>query len=208
MNAAAPLAERRVEPEDQARANWYGLIARLLHDGPDEKLMAAIAGADEMTDAAAAAPLATAWNKLQQAAAAIPAEVARDEHQVLFVGVGKSEVSPYGSHYLPYIGGTQFLAAVRGELNTLGLARHDGSSVPEDHVAALADVMRFLAAGDGKNSAVDIVVQQRFFSDFVASWQLAFFDAVEQSKTANFYKRVAQFAQAFLAVETESFQML
>ena len=208
MNAAANIAETIVAPEDQARANWYSLIARLLHDGPDEKLMAAIANADEMTDAEADAPLAIAWHKLQQAAAVIPAQAACDEHQILFVGVGKSEVSPYGSHYAPYLKGTQFLAAVRGELNALGLARHHGSSVPEDHMAALADVMRFLAAGNGNNPAADIAVQQRFFNDFVASWQQKLFTAVEQSVTANFYKRVAQFAQAFLAVESESFQML
>lgn len=196
-----------VSPEDQARAGWYALLARLLADGPDEKLLQAIAGADEMIGADDDAPLAIAWNKLQQAAVAIKAEAAQDEHQTLFVGVGASEVSPYASHYINYVDGTQFLVALRGELIKLGLAAHHGSSQAEDHMAAVLDVMRFLAAGDGETPPANVAVQESFLRQFVASWQHKFFTAVEASKTANFYKRVARFALAFLAAEAESFEL-
>ncbi len=196
-----------ITPEDQARAGWYALLARLLADGPDEKLLQAIAGADEMIGADDDAPLAIAWNKLQQAAVAIKAEAAQDEHQTLFVGVGASEVSPYGTHYVQYVEGTQFLAALRGELIKLGLAAHPGSSQAEDHIAAVLDVMRFLAVGDAEISAANVAVQESFFRNFVASWQGKFFTAVESSKTANFYKRVAQFGLAFFAAEAESFEL-
>jgi TorA maturation chaperone TorD len=196
-----------ITPEDQARAGWYALLARLLADGPDEKLLQAIAGADEMIGADDDAPLAIAWNKLQQAAVAIKAEAAQDEHQTLFVGVGASEVSPYGTHYAQYLEGTPFLVALRAELERLGMVRHSGSSQTEDHVAAIMDVMRFLAAGDGDNPPADVALQESFFNQFVASWQQKFFTAVEASKTANFYKRVAQFAQAFFAAEAESFEL-
>lgn len=205
MNAEAVAAQ--VSAEDQARAGWYALLARLLADGPDEKLLQAIAGADELIGADDDAPLALAWNKLQQAAAAIPAEAAQDEHQTLFVGVGASEVSPYASHYLQYVDGTQFLAALRGELIKLGLAAHHGSSQAEDHIAAVLDVMRFLAAGDAETAPADVALQGSFFKHFVASWEHQFFEAVEASKTANFYKRVAQFALVFFAAETESFAL-
>jgi TorA maturation chaperone TorD len=204
---AATDKQNQLTPEDQARAGWYALLARLLADGPDEKLLQAIAGADEIIGADDDAPLAIAWNKLQQAAAVIPAESARDEHQTLFVGVGASEISPYGTHYAQYIEGTQFLAALRGELIKLGLAAHKGSSQAEDHMAAVLDVMRFLAAGDSETPPANVALQESFFRRFVASWQGAFFIAVEASKTANFYKRVAQFAQAFFAAEAESFEM-
>jgi TorA maturation chaperone TorD len=197
-----------ITPEDQARAGWYALLARLLADGPDEKLLQAIAGADEIIGADDDAPLALAWGKLQQAAAAIKAEAAQDEHQTLFVGVGASEISPYGTHYIQYVDGTQFLAALRGELIKLGLAAHKGSSQAEDHMAAVLDVMRFLAIGDDEISPANVAVQESFFRNFVASWQGKFFTAVESSKTANFYKRVAQFALAFFAAETESFDLV
>jgi TorA maturation chaperone TorD len=196
-----------ITPEDQARAGWYALLGRLLADGPDEKLLQEIAGADEMIGADDDAPLAIAWNKLQQAAAAISPELAQEEHQTLFVGVGASEVSPYGTHYANFIEGTPFLVALRGELETLGLVRHRGQSQTEDHVAAIMDVMRFLAAGSAENSPADVAVQESFFRNFVASWEGKFFTAVESSKTANFYKRVAQFALAFFAAETESFDL-
>ncbi|MGB8339546.1 MAG: molecular chaperone TorD family protein [Burkholderiales bacterium] len=200
-------AQIEIMPEDQARAGWYALLARLLADGPDEKLMQAIAGADEMVGADDDAPLARAWAKLQQAAAMVPAEDARAEHQTLFVGVGASEVSPYGTHYAQYIEGTQFLVALRCELGKLGLATHPGSSQSEDHVAAIMDVMRFLAAGDAETPPADVALQGSFFQNFVASWYGKFFEAVQQSGTANFYKRVAEFAQAFFAAEAESFEM-
>jgi TorA maturation chaperone TorD len=200
-------AEMEMTPEDQARAGWYALLARLLADGPDEKLLQAIAGADEMIGADDDAPLAIAWNNMQKAAAVIPAETAQEEHQTLFVGVGASEVSPYGTHYVQYVDGTQFLAALRGELIKLGLAAHQGSSQAEDHMAAVLDVMRFLAVGDDEIPPANVAVQESFFRNFVASWQGKFFTAVESSKTANFYKRVAQFGLAFFAAEAESFEL-
>ncbi len=196
-----------ITPEDQARAGWYALLARLLADGPDEKLLQAIAGADEMIGADDDAPLAIAWGKLQQAAAVMKAEAAQDEHQTLFVGVGASEVSPYGTHYAQYLEGTPFLVALRGELERLGMVRHSGSSQSEDHVAAIMDVMRFLAAGDAENLPANVALQESFFNQFVASWQNKFFTAVEASMTANFYKLVAQFALVFFAAEKESFEL-
>ena len=44
--------------------------------------------------------LPTAWRQLQAAAAAADPEAARMEHDALFVGTGKAEVTPYASHYL------------------------------------------------------------------------------------------------------------
>jgi TorA maturation chaperone TorD len=207
MNSAEQKTDIAIEPEDQARANIYALIARLFGNGPDDKLMQAIAGADEMTGSDDDAPLAAAWNKLQQAAALVPYDAASEEHQILFVGVGKSEVSPYATHYEPKVGSLQFLAAVRGALDEMGLARRGASSEPEDHMAALADVMRFLAAGDGSTLPADVATQQAFFTTYVAPWYADFFQAVETSKTANFYRCVAQFSQAFFQVEAESFQI-
>jgi len=38
-------ATRQLEPEDQARANFYALLARLFREAPDAALLSAIAGA-------------------------------------------------------------------------------------------------------------------------------------------------------------------
>ena len=46
MNAA--LAPDELAPEDAGRLNLYALLARLLHAGPDEALLQALAGASDL----------------------------------------------------------------------------------------------------------------------------------------------------------------
>ena len=48
-------------PEDAARADFYALLARLWHAGPDAGLLAAIAAADEIVAEGDQAGLADAW---------------------------------------------------------------------------------------------------------------------------------------------------
>ena len=55
QNAAPPVA-----PEDLARANVYGILARLFYVAPDAQLLAALANAEDDT-AAQHSPLGEAW---------------------------------------------------------------------------------------------------------------------------------------------------
>ncbi len=107
--------------------------------------------------------LGQAWNALRDAASTTTAEEAADEYARLFIGVGKQEVFLYGSGYLAGFLNERPLVALRDDLARYGLARHEGISETEDHVATLCEVMRFLVAGD------DVAVcnpgeQQRFFA--------------------------------------------
>jgi TorA maturation chaperone TorD len=108
-------------PEDAARADFYALLARLWHSGPDAPLLAAIAAADEIAAEGDQTGLADAWRQLQAAAAAADAETARTEHDALFVGTGRAAVTPYASHYLTETARERLLVALRDELVELGL---------------------------------------------------------------------------------------
>src|SRR5262249_51837136 len=96
-------------PEEQARAGYYALLARLYYAGPDAGLLATIAGAEDISADAEQSELATAWNGLAAAAKAMDAEAARLEYEQLFVGTGKAEVTPYASYYLTETGREKIL---------------------------------------------------------------------------------------------------
>jgi TorA maturation chaperone TorD len=202
---AKPLEFRPPEvPEDQARAGYYALLARLYYAGPDAALLATIAGSDESVAGDERSPLSSAWRSLAAAAAAVDAEAARLEHEQLFIGTGKAEVTPYATFYLVETGREKILVRLRGDLARLGLARSSASHEPEDHVAALFDVMRHLvstASGD------DATQQKEFFERYIEGAYRRFCTATSVSKNSNFYKHVAHFAQIFLTVESEALKM-
>lgn len=206
MNAAAEtLASTAVAPEDQARADFYALLARLLYAGPDAALLGSLAGADEIDVDGGPAALASAWRELVAAAAAMDPEAAQLEYDTVFVGTGKAEVSPYATHYLTRTGAELILARLRGELAGLGLARSAGAHEPEDHFAALCDVMRHLIVARPDAAPQE---EKRFFEAYIQPAYAPFCDAILASQNTNFYKPVARFAKAFFAVEIESFGML
>ena len=137
---------RFVAPEDQARGNFYGLLARLFYAPPDEGILKALAIADEID--AEEETLALRWRELIAAAAVTEAEAVRWEYDAAFVGAGKAPVTLYAAGYsLRYTNETP-LAALRADLKALGLARRQAAGEPEDHIAALCDVMRHLISDE------------------------------------------------------------
>src|SRR5438045_8608474 len=129
-------------PEEQARANFYGLLARLFYAPPDASLLKALALADELD--AEDETVAACWRGLLAAAAATEAEAVRAEYDEAFVGTGKAPVTLYACAYsLRYTNETP-LAALRADLAALGLARREQAGEPEDHIAALCDTMPHL----------------------------------------------------------------
>jgi TorA maturation chaperone TorD len=200
-----------IAPEDQARADFYALLARLFADAPDASLLATIANAAPLAPERPATSgggesLAEAWDALRAASATVDADSVAQEHQALFVGVGRSAVSPHASHYLAPESGRP-LAELRATLARLGLARRSDSSTYEDHLAALLETMRVLAAGASGTAPAPIVEQRSFFERYVASWAFDCCAAIEACALANYYRRVAQFTESFLALERDSFAM-
>jgi TorA maturation chaperone TorD len=200
-----PLAFQPPEiPEEQARAGYYALLARLYYAGPDAGLLATIAGAEDIAAGGGQSELAAAWRGLAAAAAAMDAEAARSEYDRLFVGTGRAEVTPYASFYLAETGREKILVRLRGELAGLGLARWQASHEPEDHMAGLFDVMRYLIS----TASDDVAAQQKqFFERYIAGSYEAFCTAASNSEKSNFYRHVGRFAQAFLYVEREALKV-
>ena len=122
----------------------------------------------------------------------------------MFVGVGRSEVSPYATHYLRPQSGRP-LAELRGALAELGLARRSQKSEFEDHLAIVLETMRMLVAGDGDRLPATIARQRAFFDRFVAPWAFDCCTAIRENALANYYGRVAKFTCCFLALERDSF---
>jgi TorA maturation chaperone TorD len=204
--AVTPLKFQPLEvPEDNARAGYYALLARLFYSGPDAALLATIGGADEIASGAEQSALADAWNKLAAAARVMEADAACLEYDELFVGTGKAEVTPYASYYLTETGREKILARLRGELAGWGLARSEGAHEPEDHFAGLLDVMRHLILLGSDDAALQ--KQQAFFGRYIAPAYEKFCDAVGKSEKANLYKRVGAFARAFFVVEAEALKV-
>jgi TorA maturation chaperone TorD len=191
-----------VPPEERARANFYGLLARLFYAAPDEALLKALASADELD--AEDETLAARWRELIAAAAVTPAEAVREEYDSAFVGTGKAPVTLYASAYsLRYTNETP-LAALRGELGALGLGRRSQAGEPEDHIAALCETMRHLIVEQRR----PLEEQRDFYGRWLAPNVDALCAAIEASEHASFYRVVARLAKAFFSLEQAAFEML
>jgi|APIni6443716594_1056825.scaffolds.fasta_scaffold09538_2 TorA maturation chaperone TorD len=214
MSEAAITLHHRLEPEDQARADFYALLARLYAAGPDAALLAAIAAAPPLDAAAVASDdegsgsqLAAAWDRLRAASAAMDPDAATQEYVDVFVGVGKSEVNLHGSHWLTGFMMEKPLAELRADLAALGLARRPEVTMLEDHLSALCETMRILIGGQGERRPAPVPEQRRFFEARIAPWANDCCTAIENCPLANYYRRVAEFTRFLLAIERDALAM-
>lgn len=191
--------------EDRARAEHYALIARLFHAAPDAALRAALAQAGQNLGGEAG-DLPRAWAALGAAAQAMPLAAVADEFDALFVSVGKPEVMCNGSWYLTGFLQEEPLAELRDDLAELGLGRRPGVTETEDHIAALAEVMRHLVL-TGPDAA-GLARQQQLFGRHLAPWYAQFAGALAAAPKADFYAKVANLLVAFMDIERQAFDML
>ena len=147
--------------------------------------------------------LTASWKMLADAAGRASRESLKDEYLALFVGLGRGEVLPYGSWYLTGFLMEQPLARLRSDLGELGIERQEGVKEPEDHAAALCDVMALLITGDEPVT----VAQQQFFARHMEPWMGRFFRDLQQAPSARFYRAVGQLGEQFMDVETRAFGM-
>jgi TorA maturation chaperone TorD len=190
-----------LEEEDQARANFYGLIARLFYAAPDAQLLGELLHSDPFGDAQS--EIAAAWREMMAACrTAFPVQL-EDEHTELFVGTGKAPVTPYLSHYVLAHENDSPLVEVRQQLERWGIARQESASEPEDHIAAMCETMRFAIAVQHR----DLDEQREFFRRFVYRGAIPFCTAVTASEKARFYRSVARFARAFFDLEHDAFEI-
>ena len=204
MTTAQPIQFHAPDaPEDRARADLYALIATLFYAPPDAGLLQALAEADEIVGEDDSVALAEAWGALQRACAAVDEEAVQDEYDSLLIGVGKAPVPPYVGAYAEKTGPESLLVELRAYLAARGLGRKDSVTEPEDHVAALCELMRHLISVQ----QAGIEDQRECYHRFLYPGTVRFCDALLAAESANFYTAVARFARAFFELERTAFEM-
>jgi TorA maturation chaperone TorD len=189
-------------PEEAARANFYALLARLFYAPPDQALLDSLAGEPELEGTEG--ELSMAWRELSSAAArAVPDDI-KAEFDTAFVGTGKAPVTLYACAYSIRYTNEAPLAHLRGALSSLGLGRRSEVTEPEDHIAALCEVMRHLIAEQKR----ELSEQRAFFERWIWPAAIPLCDAIKKSSATSFYRAVAAFAKAFLELEHSAFQLL
>ncbi|WP_397390203.1 molecular chaperone [Polynucleobacter sp.] len=196
-------------PEDLARADLYGLIARLLHQPPDQELLDQIAASipDGQEGQAEAAPLAKVWHSVVEVAKNNPAKAWHEEFDRNFISVGRPNVILNGSFYMAGHLNERPLVEIRRSLEGFGLESAEEVTETEDHISALCEVMRYLIAGDDIEIS-NLTNQRIFFNDHIRPWYDVLCDAIEGIPNMHLYHPVAALTREFLAIEGQSFDMI
>jgi len=197
-NEATTLGSE-IDQEQRYRASAYGLLAGVLRAAPDQAMLDRLSG---LGNAGEEDDLMLAMSTLALSAQRHTPEVIEDEFHHLFIGLGRGEVVPYGSWYLTGFLMEKPLSDLRDDLARLGFERSDNVVEPEDHAAALCEVISIMI-DDGS----DLSTQNQFFQTHMLSWMGQFFDDLGNASSSVFYKSVARFGAAFIALEQQYFSM-
>jgi TorA maturation chaperone TorD len=200
VRTAKPQSTDAFLQEQAYRRGAYGLLARLLRSPPDAEVLdqvAGFAGIDTRQD-----DMALAMSMLGLAATSSRPDTVDDEFHALFIGIGRGELVPYGSWYLTGFLMERPLGRLRDDLATLGFERQQGVSEPEDHVAALCEVMALLIDDD-----LALELQSDFFRSHLADWLGRFFNDLSEAGSAVFYRAVGRFGAAFVELEQRYLSM-
>jgi TorA maturation chaperone TorD len=189
-----------IEQEQEQRAGAYSLLAALLRSIPDQSLLDYLKALSDVPSKGD--ELSVTMSMLGLAARNCNRDSVDDEYHNLFIGLGRGELVPYGSWYLTGFLMEKPLALLRRDLAALGFERNTDTSEPEDHVAALCEVMSLLIA-EGRTHEE----QARFFEMHMGSWLGRFFSDLSHAKTAVLYRAVGRFGYAFAEFEQQYLSM-
>jgi TorA maturation chaperone TorD len=200
MLAAEAWADE-VLPEERLRAHQYQVLAGFLAAPPDAGLLdlASRFGGDDSEFGRALADLAVR-------AGQVTPEAASREYHDLFIGIGRGELVPYASYYLTGFLNETPLAKLRRDMARLGIARAETVKEPEDHIAALCEMMAGLITG-AFGAPLDLAAQQAFFDGHLASWAPVFFADLEKARSAWLYVPVGTLGRVFMGIEKTAFMM-
>jgi TorA maturation chaperone TorD len=203
-----PLTAEGVDELDLARSRLYGLLGLLLAAPPSraalDRIAAALRGGG---GAAPGSPLGRALDELGALAAATPEAEAEREYNALFVGVDRGELVPYASYYLTGFLHSRPLARLRQEMAALGLERAPGVPEPEDHIAALCEVMAGLIAGDFAAAPGGGTGERGFFERHLAPWAGRFFRDLERARAARLYRPVGAVGRLLVDIDEAAWAM-
>ncbi|KAA0875068.1 TorD/DmsD family molecular chaperone [Nitrincola tapanii] len=194
MNLLMPMAAT-LSDDDALRADIYALLAALCRQAPATELLEFLAGLElEPEDNS---EMATAWQMLKLSAQRCQPQLLEDEYVTLFIGLGQGELTPFASWYLTGSLMEAPLIELREDLELLGFAREEGVKEPEDHIAALLEVMSLLIL-----QGASLERQAVFFQRHLHAWAGALFQDMAKAPSALFYHAVALLGQAFIQDET------
>lgn len=183
-----------LDREQQYRAGAYGLLASLLSGTPDQAVLDRVSGFAAIDRSGG--EMALAMSMLGLAASRCRPEAIDDEYHALFIGLGRGELVPYGSWYLTGFLMERPLGLLRDDLAALGFQRDPAVREPEDHIAALCEVMRLLI-----DDGVEHERQAQFFNTHLGGWSRRFFLDLSEAGSAVFYRAVGRFGVAFMELE-------
>ncbi|WP_426416348.1 TorD/DmsD family molecular chaperone [Aestuariirhabdus sp. LZHN29] len=191
VEASAPLSA-----EDSLRAEGYALLGAMLR-GPATQELLDLLAAIEIDHPRSA--IEHAYNVLQQSASRTTPSAASQEYNSLFIGIGRGELLPFGSWYQTGFMMEKPLISLRQDLSDMGFERQQNTHEPEDHVAALCEVMAYLVQ-EGSTEQ-----QQRFFCSHIQGWIQRFFEDLQNANNSNFYIAVGQLGESLMQTEINRF---
>ncbi|WP_420907034.1 TorD/DmsD family molecular chaperone [Vibrio splendidus] len=196
--AQEPELAKELKQEQTLRTEIYLVLSALFRSAPSEEVIDFLKTLDiEASESA----MQKAWIAIQQAATESNREALEDEYQDLFIGIGRGEIVPFGSWHRTGAMMEKPLAEIRHDLELLGIERDDQVKEPEDHIAALCEVMAMLTGEEEE------ALQQAVFNKHLGPWFNSFTRQLESAESANFYKSAAQLCEAFLTLEQVRFSV-
>lgn len=190
-----------LSPEDAQRAQVYRLIAGFLTNIPDKSRLDNAAGL--VGDDSA---FGQAINSFACLAGKTSVSAADTEFHDLFIGVTRGELLPFGSYYQTGFLNEKPLANLRADMARMNIERVDDQKEPEDHIAAVLEMMAGLIEGAYGEKA-SLAEQKAFFDRHVNSWASHFFKDLEEAKNSVLYVPLGTIGRLFMRIEQEAFEM-
>lgn len=196
------MFENDISPEDRLRADVYRLLAVLLRAAPDQQnldMLSTMHG-DET-------PLGKAVGNLAILASKSTPDSVDLEYHALFIGIDEGELQPYGSHYMKNFLHESPLDRLRSDMSQAGIGMRENIDEPEDHIAALCEMMAGMILGDF-SSPVPLEEQRSFFKAHISAWAVTFFNDLQIARSSVFYTGVGGIGAAFVEIEEAAFEMI
>ena len=195
------VAQIDIAEEDRLRAQWYSLLAQFLSAPPEAATL-------DLARALTGDGSDLGKGVIALAAAAKGATVAglEEEYFNLFIGIGQGELLPYGSYYLTGFLNEKPLAALRVDMNELGIGRVEGVKEPEDHIASLCEMMAGMITG-AFGEPVGLDRQREFFDKHIGCWAPRFFEDLQAAESTAFYMPIGLIGSIFMSVESQAFEI-
>lgn len=198
VTATAPPAR-----ENELRAGTWNLLGNLLAGPPAGEVLELLGGIRDPASERERDEIANAWAALRIAAQRVVPAGLEQEYQDVFIGVGGGEITPYASWYETGSLLERPLIELRQDLQLIGIERQDGVSEPEDHAAAVCEVMSVVI----NDPDIGFDWEKQFFERHIHPWMGRLFRDLQEAPSAGFYRAVGSLGEAFVRLEQRYFAM-